>query len=326
MKTLEEFKDFFASLEDDIALLEEERRKRIKMQAGVLLLVMLLCTLTLGVAYSFNNYLSWGIGIFLVIAWIAAGAYGTYWLSRREDLGAQYKETVVSQIVQFMDEGLNYEAEKFVEYEHFRQARIFLQRPDYYKGDDYISGNFGDFEVEFSEIKVAYEQFEARTKTAKSAWKTIFHGIFLVATLPEEVPTPMIILSNRYQKYFGLLGETIQLYNFRRNLKKVRLYDREFSKEFVVYAHKPILARPFLNPTFKEKLLQLKEKTGKDVHLSLRENKLYVALKMDRNFFSVNPFRSFLRYRAAWRLYYDMVFILEVLQALQGGLNDEGEE
>jgi hypothetical protein len=262
----------------------------------------------------------------LTIAWIAAGSYGTHWLSGREDLDMRYKQTVVSRIVQFIDEGLNYEPKKCVEYEHFRQARIFLQRPDYYKGEDYISGNFGDFEVEFSEVKVAYEQFAARTQQAKSTWKTIFHGIFLVANLPEEVPTPMIILSNRYQKYFGLLGERIQLYNFRRNLKKVRLYDREFSKEFVVYAQKPILARPFLNPIFKEKLLYLKEKTNKDIHLSLRDNKLYLALKMDRNFFSVNPFRSFLRYRAAWRLYCDMVFILEVLQALQGGLNEEGED
>jgi hypothetical protein len=317
MKTKEEFKEFFLSLEDDIIELEAIRKKRFWWQLGLLGGVLLFSTILLGVAYSYESYLGWILAIILIIAAIVGGGYGTYKLSQRHDLLLQYKEKVIAPMVSFMDDNLSYEPEKSVEYDHFRESRIFLQRPDYYHGDDYISGMFGDFQVEFSEIKVAYEQFKQLGQRARANWKTIFHGIFVVAQLPAETETPIIILSNRYKKHFGLLGQSIHQHNFRRNLRYVRMNDRLFTQEFAVYAQKTAPARLFLNETFKRKLLRLRNKAGNDVHLSIRGDKLYIAMKLDRNFFDVNPYLSFLSYRRAWRHYYDMVLILEVLDALR---------
>jgi Protein of unknown function (DUF3137). len=93
--------------------------------------------------------------------------------------------------------------------------------------------------------------------------------------------------------------------------------DPAFEKEFVVYASDQIEARYILSHTLMEKILQLRNKSGHNVYLSFKENRLYIAIYYGKDLFEPTLFSSLLDYKVAMEYIKTLSMTLGLVEELK---------
>ena len=285
MKTQEELQQFYETiLLPDLARLEKERKKILRLEGlfalsyagGILGLIgVVILTGLLGIFVPVVKQ----VGVFsLVLLLILCCGVPLVTAIRDEILRSllkksyiqPFKEAIISRVITFVDDHLEYQPDKSIPRSIFRTAQLFPDSRSY-SGDDYVSGKIGDTTIEFSELHVGGSGF---------------HGIFFAADFHKPFSGFTVVHSSMQGEFPERLVvmpfETLAKMD-RRQL--VTLEDPEFTRRFIVHSDNQIQARYILSPALMRRIVEFSNKTYRPIQLSFAASKVFIAIPYNRALF-----------------------------------------
>jgi len=285
MKTREEFEQFYtAELRPKLAELETQRRRIVRsllLVSGACVAVFLIVWLVVAAQQGPPAVL-----VFVAIAAVAVVALSAWAMTK--EFAPRFKRQVIEPLVRFIDPGLRYAMIARIPESRFREGRLF-QRPDRYRGDDYVSGKIGETPIEFSEV---HAEYKTHTHKGQTQWHTIFWGLYVVADFNKNFRTTTVVVPDVAEQLLGGLGRMLQKLNFTRPGELVTLEDPEFERRFAVYGEDQVEARYILSPSLMSRIVDFADKTGRRIHLSFVRSNVHIAISFNRSLFEPRLFRS----------------------------------
>jgi hypothetical protein len=309
MKTLDDLRQFYeTTLSAELNVLEAKRKaivnKLVYVGVGVAVvaLIALLFIVKSGVPFI--------PGIFFPV--IMAGVLlGFVAAALSKGYVRQFKATIIQKIVKFIDEGLDYWAHRRIPKSTFVASDIFKTEPNRYKGDDYVCGKVGATQIEFSELHAEYESGSGKDKRRH----TVFKGLFFIADFNKHFTSKTIVLPDKAEKLFGSFGKLFQSWNMVRG-QLIKLEDPEFERSFVVYGDDQIQARYILSTSLMERIVDFKNKTGRQVYLSFVGSRVFVAVAYTRNLFEPKLFSTILDFELVREYFEDLQLAIGIVDDL----------
>lgn len=119
--------------------------------------------------------------------------------------------------------------------------------------------------------------------TSKTADNTIytFRGMFCWASFNKKLSGSTVIIPNTAGDKF----DRTTSFSFK-NEERILLEDIRFEKEFSVYGTDQVEARYVLTSTLMEKIVELKNKFGRNIMLSFKDDKMFLAVHNPNGLFS----------------------------------------
>ena len=310
MKTIEELKKFYETeLLSSLEVLEVGR-KGVSRECVITLVVAAVIGLVvvggLLLTGSFNPILLIVFGVALPL--VVASGY-CFFLSKGYVSG--FKQLIIARLVKFIDEGLTYDAKGFIDKPTFMFSQIFKIGPNKYKGDDLVEGTIGKTKIRFCELDAKYESGSSKNRTVK----TVFKGLFFIGDFNKHFKGQTVVLPDNAEKLFGRLGQKLQVMNFTRR-QLIKMDDPDFEKHFVVYGNDQIEARYILSTSLMSKIVDLKNRTKKEIYLSFVGSMVFVAISYRKNLFEPRVFRTLLDFEPIQEYFEDLQMAIGIVEDL----------
>ena len=292
MKSISQLTDFYyKALFPDLQILEKKRLailSRIRWYAtlGGLFFIPLILWLGRHFGWLHPAFIITGTLVFILSLALYKAMTKTYTHA--------FKTTIISPLIEAIDPHLSYTPDAHIMQACFDHSHLFPHSIDRYSGSDYVQGTIEEIPLDFSTVHAQY-----RTKDSKgnTQWHTLFHGIFLVTAFPKLFHSRTIILPDQAEKFFGsLIGGWLQSHNTSRD-DLIRMDDPEFEKMFVVYGKDPIEAHYLLTHTMMQRMVTFQKKMRYPLYFSFIDNRIYVAIKSNKELFEPSIFTSLLEYQ-----------------------------
>ncbi|MFW6035854.1 MAG: DUF3137 domain-containing protein [Halothermotrichaceae bacterium] len=187
-----------------------------------------------------------------------------------------FKHQVLSKLVKYVDEDLEYNKDNFVDRSEFIYSALYNdKRIDRYRGEDYISGKVGKTRIEFSEVRACYKKGDE--------YRRIFGGLFFIADFNKDFKSKLIITPR------GLLGKPKVLEDLMSGNESITMENTDFENVFDVRGTSQLEARYILTPKIMEKILRLyynvKKSVGGHISVSFNKSKIYIAIPICKDLF-----------------------------------------
>ena len=228
---------------------------------------------------------------------------------------ASFKNKIISRIINFIDGELKYSPENKVHEDLFEQSKMFSEPSKYY-GNDHVSGTLGSTTIAFSDVKASTGGWPESNTTVN-----IFTGIFVVADFNKYFKTLTYVMPNSKRHR----AANSWLTNIFKSLVKahgdpVKLENSDFDKAFATFSKDQIEARYILTPDFMEKILKFRSKAWKrgsnEIYISFVNNRIYLGITYPRDILEPNIFQSLHKNTDVENYYYDLYFILNIIEDL----------
>ena len=309
MKSVEELRQFYKrQLVTDLQVLEERRKGVVNklIYAGIGLgCIALIPILLLFATFGPNPFL-----ILVPLVLCVLLGVGLYKLLTSGYV-VDFKHMVIERVVKFIHEGLVYQPRSYISKPIYLASQIFRTKPDRYRGDDLVKGRLGNTEVEFCEI---HSEYKTHDKNG-THWHTIFKGLFFIGDFNKHFTCQMVVLPDKAERLFGHIGKMLQSWNLARD-ELIKLEDTEFERLFVVYGSDQIQARYILSPSLMQRIVEFRQKTGRDIYLSFQLSKVFVAIPYKKDLFEPKIFRSVLDFGPIREYYEDLLLALGIVEDL----------
>lgn len=244
---------------------------------------------------------------------IYAGVYS--YITR--DFVAEFKGSIVSRIVKYVDPDLTYHPQQSISQQEYMASRIFQTSPDRFRGEDLVQGTVGKTEIRFSELHSEYKTTSTDSKgRTKTHWHTIFKGLFFIADFNKHFSGQTVVLPDTAESLFGRLGQALQSINISRSGKLVQLEDPEFERLFVVYSDDQVEARYILSTSLMARIVEFRNRTGHDLYISFVNSSIHVAISSSKNLFEPKLFRSLLETGLAQEYLDDLMLAVGIVEEL----------
>lgn len=222
-----------------------------------------------------------------------------------------FKHLIIGRLINFIDEGLIYEAKDCIDKPTFMLSQIFKTRPNIYKGDDLVEGTVGKTKIRFCELDAKYESGSGKHRTVV----TVFKGLFFIGDFNKYFSCQTVVLPDNVEKYFGRLGQKLQAMNFTRG-QLIKMDDPEFEKHFVVYGSDQIGARYILSMSLMKRIVDFQNRKKKNIYLSFVGSMVFVAIPYGKNLFEPRIFRTLLDFEPIREYFEDMQIAIGVVEDL----------
>jgi hypothetical protein len=301
----QDFRLFYnQSIYPELLNMEQRRRRllRLLLISGLLLLGVVVLQL----------YIS--IFAITLALFIPVGLWITYLGFRVQVFLGEFKPRLVTLLLDFLDNDVNI---KFNGYEHkahlspqqFLESRIFTQVDDY-SGEDLIRGQVRETPFEACELKVkAFSEVRSRLDP-------VFTGIFLIADFQRwDMHGGVLALPDAYRKYLSNSERAFHLLGGRR-IKGGIL--PEFEAVFDTYATKEVRVKEVISEDFQRAILRFRKRfqevnRQKEIYFSIINDKIYLALRQDRNLLEPSLFQSNTSFEVVHEFYEDIRLLLELV-------------
>lgn len=269
----------------------ETRRKRILQKIVMILFFIALLTITAFILFAFG--LIHSIVAFVLLPVVVVVFVIAYRQLTKQYM-SQFKQHVITAIVNFFDSTLQYDPHGSVSEAQFLQSGLFNASPDRYRGEDRVFGILDKTRIEFSEVHAEYKSQRVDSDGAThTSWHTIFKGLFFVGDFNKQIKGTTVVLPDVAERLFGGLGKFLQsIQKLGRYPELITLEDPAFEKYFVVYGDDQDEARYILTPNLMERIVSFRERTGQKIRLSFRGENVYVAIPSDYDMFEASVFRT----------------------------------
>lgn len=195
----------------------------------------------------------------------------------------KFKQQVVGRLVDFVDPSLDYHPQQGVGRSVYTASRLFLRSADRYSEEDLVAGQVGQTPIRFSEVHSEYKTTSTDSKGRRTEhWHTIFRGVLFVADFPKNFKGLTVVLPEGFMA--GVFGDS--------RGEAVKLEDPEFERAFRVYSNDQVEARFLLSTSLMERILDFKERSRSQIHLSFSGGNLYIAISLNRNLFEPSILRA----------------------------------
>ena len=261
-----------------LADLEPGRKDYISRRSRYLVLLIGPIALLILVALTSDQKILWfiGVGVWFVVGTIL---YQVRVASLGHEYIRHYKETVIPALLNVIDPNLGYNPDGGISFSTFIETELYTTHPDRYKTEDLIEGNYGKTFLQLAEIDA--EERRSRTDSKgrrKTYYVTIFDGLFLIADFHKHFHGRTFIFPDNSEKSFGGVARFFQKMGGRRETNLIRLEDPEFENAFAVYATDEVEARYILSTAMLRRILDMRNRFGKDVRLAFKESCLILAV------------------------------------------------
>ncbi|GBC93825.1 hypothetical protein HRbin15_02327 [bacterium HR15] len=316
----DEFSQFYREqLEPILRSLEAERQQATQRFGQITLLsVVVGGLLTLLLAAAEVGLLAFlPLGGALLVILVAYGVLASEW-------SRQFKGRVLTRLVQFVSAELEYQPDRYISEEEFRESLLFQRDPDRYRGEDLIEGRVGQTTLRLSEVHAEYEIEHYDSKGNRyTTWHTLFRGLFIVADFNKHFHGITLVLPDVEQSLLGWFGQTLQGLSAKLGMQPgelVKLEDPDFERAFKVYSTDQIEARYILTPSLMERILHFRERTQSEIRLAFIASRLYVAIPTTHNYFEAPslfaPVGELLKPETIGKYLHELQFALAVVDEL----------
>jgi hypothetical protein len=287
-------------------LLNMEQRRRRLMRLLLLSGLMLIGVVALQV------YLS--IFAVTLALFIPVGLWMAYLAFKVQVFYKEFKPRVVMLLLDYIDNDVNfkfegYEPKGFISPDKFRESRIFTTTDDY-AGEDLIRGQVRETPFEACELRVK-EFSEVRNQL-----DPVFTGIFMVADFQRwDMHGGVLVLPDAYRKYLSRSERAFHLEGGRRVREGIL---PEFEVFFDTYATSDIRVKDVISPDFQRAILRFRQRfqevnREKEIYFSIIGDKIYIALRQDRNLLEPSLFASNTSFEVVHEFYEDLRLLLELV-------------
>lgn len=245
---------------------------------------------------------------------IPVGLWISYLVFRIQVFYKEFKPRVVELLMDFIDNDVNfsfesYQPKGFITPKRFLESRIFTSIDDY-AGEDLISGQVRETPFEVCELRV--KEFSP----VRNRLDLVFSGIFLIADYQRwDMHGGVLALPDAYRKYLSRSERAFHLLGGRRVKEGIL---PEFEKVFDTYATKEVRIKDIISPEFQRAILRFRQhyqevNREKEIYFSLIGDKIYLALRQDRDLLEPSIFRSNTSYEVVLEFYQDLRLLLELV-------------
>lgn len=327
MKTIGEFKKFYRS--DLLPSLKEldMRRKKTRRKNFLTTCLFILLLIVMGTVGLLVNRMIYGeyvhersanvpLTIVLITAIILFLFYIGKIKSNKRGFVDSYKDVIITRIVQFFEENLQYSPKGYVQPQDFIQSGLFLHNPDSYRGDDLVFGRIGKTDIAFSEVHARYKTTITDDEGgSRDKWTKIFDGLFFKADFHKDFRGRHVVLPDSTERILGKQAKIFQKMN-KKFGQLIELEDIEFEKEFVVYGTDQIEARYILSASILQKLLDFKNRTGKKIRISFVKSSVFIAIPYKKELFEPNYRKSVINEEKTIQFFRDLEMAIGIVEEL----------
>ena len=305
MERIEQFRLYYNhTIHPELMRMERKRLRLIRLLAAsaVLILGLLLFELYIDLAV---------LTLFLLLP---IALYIAYLLYRIQQFRLTFKPNVMRLILDFIDDGVNfdpshplrYDARGNIDKQRFLASQIFKTQPAVYKGEDLIWGKVREMIFEMCELNVE------EISPVGTGLQTVFDGVFLHATFPEDAVGRIIIWPRRYRtRLFGAIKE----FTWREGENKDdEIMNDAFRDAFMTYATKSTHVIGLLSETMQNALVQYRQQSGKEIFISFIDREIYAAVTEEKDLLEPHIFRSNLSFELVKEFFEDINLLLQIAE------------
>jgi Protein of unknown function (DUF3137) len=287
-------------------LVNMEQRRR-----GLIRLLLLSGFMLLGVVM-LQLYLS--IFAVTLALFIPVGLWITYLGFRVQVFFKEFKPRVVALLLDFIDNDVNfsfdgYDPKGYIPLQKFLESRIFTNADDY-SGEDLIRGQVRETPFEVSELRVK-EFSEVRNQL-----NFVFSGIFMVADFQRwDMHGGVLSLPDTYRKFLSRSERAFHLIGGRR-IREGLL--PEFETFFDTYVTPDVRVKDIISEEFQKAILDFRQRfqefgREKEIYFSIIGDKIYLALRQDRNLLEPSLFARNISFEVVQEFYQDLRLLLDLV-------------
>jgi len=245
---------------------------------------------------------------------IPVGLWIAYLAFRVQVFFKEFKPRVVTLLLDFIDNDVNfsfdgYEPKGFIPPDKFLESRIFTTCDDYF-GEDLIRGQVRETPFEVCELRV--KEFSE----VRSQLDLVFSGIFLVADYQRwDMHGGVLGLPDAYRKYLSRSERAFHLEGGRRVKDGIL---PEFEVFFDTYATPDVRIKDVVSEEFQKAILLFRQRfqevgREKEIYFSIIGDKIYLALRQDRDLLEPSLFANNTSYEVVHEFYEDLCLLLELV-------------
>ena len=253
-------------------------------------------------------------GVWLVVGVILyqvkAGALGKIYVT-------EYKKAVIPKLLESIDPGLKHECDSGIPEPTFTGTELFTTSPDRYRTEDLIHGSYGKTFLQLAEIDAEDRRTRRDSNgNTETYYVTIFKGLLLIADFHKDFQGRTFVLPDNAEKAFGNVGRFFQKMGGRRETNLIRLEDPEFEQAFAVYSTDEVEARYILSTAMLRRILDLRERFGKDVRLGFKDSCLTLAVPHGESYLEPNTSRPATDTSQVSGMLFELKFFLDTIEEL----------
>lgn len=226
----------------------------------------------------------------------------------------EFKPRVVALLLDYIDNDVNfkfdgYDPKGFIPPAKFLESRIFTRADDYF-GEDLIRGQVRETPFEACELRVR-EFSEVRSRL-----DLVFSGIFLMADYQRwDMHGGVLGLPDAYRKYLSRSERAFHLEGGRRVREGIL---PEFEVFFDTYATSDVRIKDVVSEDFQKAILRFRQRfqevnREKEIYFSIIGDKIYIALRQDRDLLEPSLFANNTSYEVVHEFYEDLRLLLELV-------------
>lgn len=297
---MQTFQQAFTKIQPHLQSLEVVRKKQSSTVMIFLFtwLGLLLLTVFLAMASSAPELII-ALIIVVIVYGIIALIFGQKAIRKYKRM---FKDVVIGPLIKAIDPQLDYAKESFISRAKYDESKIFLTRVDRYSGEDYVWGMVDKTAIELSEL---HTQYVTRDSKGRTQYHTIFRGLFLIADFHKDFKCRVVVMPDYSERLFGGLAKFFQKMNVMRD-QLIYMEDPEFEKMFKVYSNDQVEARYILSTSTLKRIVDLKKKLNRNIHVSFMNSKMFLAISTIKNMFDPKIAKSVL-YPEMIQEFYDQI-------------------
>ena len=205
---------------------------------------------------------------------------------RIESFVSECKAKLFRSIFELLIDEFEYNSNHFFNHKEVKESKLFKEfesdnidelRRIEITGGDFINGLFNNNLIEFCELDITIINKKSTEETSYE----IFHGLFLIAHVDKNFKSETIIKAKLFGGMQDFMLKMIDPTIPRNKLKSISMQNFLFNKHYYVQGSDEIETRKILSPIVLENLANFAEKHPQEILISLINNKMYFALKID---------------------------------------------
>jgi hypothetical protein len=302
----QDFRLFYnQSIHPELTHMEARRRRLVRL--------LMLSGLLLAAVVALQMYLN--IFVVTLALLIPVGCWMAYLAFRVQVFFREFKPRVVELLLDFIDNDVNFKFEGYnptgmIGREKFLESRIFT-RADDYAGEDLIRGQVRETPFEACELRVR-EFSDVRNRL-----DLVFNGIFLIADYQRwDMHGKVLVLPDAYRKYLSRSERAFHLEGGRRVTEGIV---PEFEVFFDTYATPNTRVQDILSAEMQHAILRFRQRFQqvnhqKEIYFSIIGDKIYLALRQDRNLLEPSLFATNVSFGIVSEFYEDLSLLLHLVR------------
>ena len=237
----------YQSIYPTLEVMEVKRKKTLRQGQNIFFIALAIVGLAGLIGLTIMQNTNQFPAMVFIIIGITIIASGGIYLYKRSKLIKAYKDEVITEIIQSIDDSFQYNRKGRISEVEFKESQLF-QRPDRYNGEDYITGKLDKTDFKFSEL---HAEYQTQDSDGNTSYGTIFKGLFMIADFHKDFLGHTVVLPDRTgEGWFGRMVKSSK----KQGKQVAKMENPDFEKEFDVYTTDQVEARYILSTSMLENI------------------------------------------------------------------------